>query len=67
MDNEYTDSGYYKDEIQRSNRLAVVLLLIGFIIGLIAGYLFFALRNDDMEQKYNDHLIEEHSGQHKPT
>lgn len=48
-------------------RTAGFWLLVGFIMGLIAGYLFFALRNDDMEQKYHDHLIEEHAGKHKPA
>ncbi len=53
-----------KAGLQSEARMAGVWLLIGLIIGLIAGYLFFALRNDDMEQRYNDHLIEEHGGKH---
>jgi hypothetical protein len=57
----------YEADLRRATRSAIIWLLIGLTIGLVSGYLLHALRNDDVEQRYNDHLMEEHSGKHKPV
>lgn len=54
-------------DLRRATRSAVIWLLIGLTIGLILGYLLHALRNDDMEQRYNEHLLREHGNHNVPA
>ncbi|WP_018620747.1 hypothetical protein [Spirosoma luteum] len=56
-----------KVDSRRAARSAIIWLLIGLGIGLIMGYLLYALRNDTVQQQYEEHLLRYHNDPRPPA